>query len=151
MSEPSGVPFFLFLSSVAQPNAVVEASQTNISLGLIDEVQLSSVAREDGFIPLEELGDQRLSESCCMSGCEPCVWETFYVEQAACRRTASQATCKHKAVVLEMQHDKHSTAIADTILDPFRLFPCLFPLFGVRSSVAIPSAASTVIVSLFSR
>ena len=37
--------------------------------------------------PIEEIGEGQLDEPCCATGCEPCVWETYYHAQARERRS----------------------------------------------------------------
>ena len=39
---------------------------------------------------IEELGTMAIDPTCCATGCEPCVWETYYGEQARERRNAAR-------------------------------------------------------------
>ena len=50
---------------------------------------------------IEELGTMAIEEHCCATGCEPCVWETYYQNQARERRTAHAARKRPRAEPLD--------------------------------------------------
>ena len=50
--------------------------------------------------PIEEITESQLDEPCCATGCEPCVWESYYKRQARTRGGSGS----------DMPHDNGSTA-----------------------------------------
>ena len=72
------------------------------------------------LLAIEELGTMAIDEHCCATGCEPCVWETYYKQQSCTRRDRAAAAAAAGAPEAAGEYRKRGraeTAAADEASD----------------------------------
>lgn len=65
--------------------------------------------------PIEEIGERDLEDPCCATGCEPCVWETYYANQAKERYVRLKAEAAPHGDVRKRQ--RRMDTVTDIVTD----------------------------------
>lgn len=113
--------FLLLIAINEQRSALDEtmfrqSSAAQASEAVAEEAAALAAADESRLCPIEEVGTMGLDEPCCATGCEPCVWEVYYRQQATARERLlqqSSAVVRKRPRALETAHaNEHPTPFA---------------------------------------